>query len=331
MAFGIKKLHLVDETPIQYLPNISQELGIEMYIKRDDLTPFGAGGNKLRKLEYLVQDALDRGATMLITVGGAQTNHGRLTAAVAAKYGLKCAIIAIDDYPGEVSANILLDRMLDCDLILKADDGRDEDEQFDELCPQIIKEYEEKGERVYFIPMGGSNELGALGYYDCALELDRQAKEIGIEDARVIESVGSMGTYMGLYCGLKNEGSSLRLTGISISPFGSRKDRRIVEYFGQMKEKYDLAIGVVCSKRLLNQAVGKSLRTHNLKPKKGAQVMRKNEKITALYERLSRDDFGKDDDQQRESNSISNQKAMLEEFAARQGFTNIVHFTDDGI
>ena len=95
--------------------------------------------------------------------------------------------------------------------------------------------------------------------------------------------------------------------------------------------KYKLAAGVVCSKRLLNQAVRKSLRTHNLKPKKGAQVMRKNEKITALYERLSRDDFGKDDDQQRESNSISNQKAMLEEFAARQGFTNIVHFTDDGI
>ena len=95
--------------------------------------------------------------------------------------------------------------------------------------------------------------------------------------------------------------------------------------------KYKLASGVVCSKRLLNQSVGKSLRTHNLKPKKGAQAMRKNEKITALYERLSRDDFGKDDDQQRESNSISNQKAMLEDFAARQGFTNIVHFTDDGI
>src|SRR5699024_4840177 len=77
-------------------------------------------------------------------------------------------------------------------------------------------------------------------------------------------------------------------------------------------KKYKLAAGVVCSKRLLNQAVGKSHRTHNLKQKKGAQVMRKNEKITALYERLSRDDFGKDDDQRRESNSISNQKAMLE-------------------
>ena len=111
-----------------------------------------------------------------------------------------------------------------------------------------------------------------------------------------------------------------------------RLEERKPEHFAvKQYRKYKLAAGVVCSKRLLNQAVGKSLRTHNLKPKKGAQVMRKNEKITALYERLSRDDFGKDDDQQRESNSISNQKAMLEEFAARQGFTNIVHFTDDGI
>ena len=95
-------------------------------------------------------------------------------------------------------------------------------------------------------------------------------------------------------------------------------------------KKYKLAAGVVCSKRLLNQAVGKSLRTHNLKPKKGAQVMRKNEKITALYERLSRDDFGKDDDQQRESNSISNQKSMLMEYATRNGFGNCQYYVDDG-
>ena len=81
-------------------------------------------------------------------------------------------------------------------------------------------------------------------------------------------------------------------------------------FAGRQYKLYKLAAGVVCSKRLLNQAVGKSLRTHNLKPKKGAQVMRKNEKITALYERLSRDDFGKDDDQQRESNSISNQELI---------------------
>ena len=113
--------------------------------------------------------------------------------------------------------------------------------------------------------------------------------------------------------------------------FADLEERDPDHFAVKQYRKYKLAAGVVCSKRLLNQAVWKSLRTHNLKPKKGAQVMRKNEKITALYERLSRDDFGKDDDQQRESNSISNQKAMLEEFAARQGFTNIVHFTDDGI
>ena len=113
--------------------------------------------------------------------------------------------------------------------------------------------------------------------------------------------------------------------------FADLEERDPDHFAVKQYRKYKLAAGVVCSKRLLNQVVGKSLRTHNLKPKKGAQVMRKNEKITALYERLSRDDFGKDDDQQRESNSISNQKAMLEEFAARQGFTNIVHFTDDGI
>ena len=113
--------------------------------------------------------------------------------------------------------------------------------------------------------------------------------------------------------------------------FADLEERDPDHFAVKQYRKYKLAAGVVCSKRLLNQAVRKSLRTHNLKPKKGAQVMRKNEKITALYERLSRDDFGKDDDQQRESNSISNQKAMLEEFAARQGFTNIVHFTDDGI
>ena len=113
--------------------------------------------------------------------------------------------------------------------------------------------------------------------------------------------------------------------------FSQLEEREPDHFAVKQYRKFKMAAGVVCSKRLLNQAVGKSLRTHNLKPKKGAQVMRKNEKITALYERLSRDDFGKDDDQQRESNSISNQKAMLEEFAARQGFTNLVHFTDDGI
>lgn len=245
MPFNVKKLSFVEKTPLQYLPAMSRELGIELYIKRDDLTALGAGGNKLRKLEYLAADAIDKGATMLLTVGGAQTNHGRLTAAVAAKYGLKCAIAAIDEYPGEVSANILLDRIMGCDLILKADDGTDEGAQFDALVPQLTAEYEAKGEKVYYIPMGGSNALGALGYYDCAMELTEQAAELDLGDARVVSAVGSIGTYMGLFCGLKNEASPLRLTGIAISPFGDGKEKRLMEYFAQMKADYALSCDAV--------------------------------------------------------------------------------------
>ena len=113
--------------------------------------------------------------------------------------------------------------------------------------------------------------------------------------------------------------------------FSQLEEREPDHFAVKQYRKFKMAAGVVCSKRLLNQAVGKSLRTHNLKPKKGAQVMRKNEKITALYERLSRDDFGKDDDQQRESNSISNQKKLLAKVAKEKGYTNLVHFLDDGI
>ena len=112
MLLGHEKisfLHL--PTPLERLDNLSEELGINLYIKRDDLTPLAMGGNKLRKLEYFLADAKQKGATMLLTVGGAQTNHGRLTCAVARKYGLKAAIVCIDDYPGELSANLLLDRI----------------------------------------------------------------------------------------------------------------------------------------------------------------------------------------------------------------------------
>ena len=111
--------------------------------------------------------------------------------------------------------------------------------------------------------------------------------------------------------------------------FSQLEEREPDHFAVKQYRKFKMAAGVVCSKRLLNQAVGKSLRTHNLKPKKGAQVMRKNEKITALYERLSRDDFGKDDDQQRESNSISNQKKILERYCKDHGITAYRHYDED--
>ena len=205
----IEFLHL--PTPLEYLENVSEDLGINVYCKRDDLTPLATGGNKLRKLEYFLKDALDSGATMLVTEGGAQTNHGRLTAAVAAKYGLKCAIVTEDPYPGELSANLLLDGMLGCDVyfVSEMESGRQ----------AVIDKYTAAGEKVYYVPMGGSNELGILGYVECAMEIDEQAKSMGIADGRIYVTVGSMGTYMGLLIGLKECNSSLSLVGINVLPY----------------------------------------------------------------------------------------------------------------
>jgi len=229
-------------TPIDYLPTLSEEFGIEFYIKRDDMTPFGMGGNKLRKLEYLLYDAKEKGATVLLTVGGAQTNHGRLTAAVAAKYGLKCVIVCIDDYPGEVSANILLDRIMGAEVVLKKSDGRDLAVQLSETIEKVKERYEKQGDIVYEIPMGGSNAIGAMGYFECAGEITAQAEKMGISDATIFTAVGSIGTYLGLYTGLKTEKSPLGLTGVAILPFDEKNDKRLIEYFNEIKESYNLSI-----------------------------------------------------------------------------------------
>ena len=241
MTLGREKLDFLNTpTPIQRLDNISEELGINLYLKRDDLTNFGTGGNKLRKLEYLVKDAIDQGCTMLLTVGGAQTNHGRLTGAVAAKYGLKAAIVAVDPYPGEMSANLLLDGIMGCPVYLVQQDGVHTDSELEKAAvAKVTKEWEEKGEKVYFIPVGGSNELGILGYYDCANEIAQQVEEMGLEDVRLVSTCGSFGTYMGLAVAIKNENLPLRLTGIGISPkphglldYAMKYYHRIKEFFG---------------------------------------------------------------------------------------------------
>ena len=212
MLFGHDKVEILHlPTPLERLSNVSEDLGINVYCKRDDLTNLATGGNKLRKLEYFLKDAQDKGATMLITEGGAQTNHGRLTAAGAAKFGLKCAIITADDYPGEISANLLLDGMLGCPVyfVKNMESGRQ----------AVIDKYTAEGEKVYYVPMGGSNEIGMLGYVECAMELDKQAREMGIGDATVYVTVGSMGTYLGMLIGLKECGSSLKLAGVNVLPY----------------------------------------------------------------------------------------------------------------
>ena len=109
-----------------------------------------------------------------------------------------------------------------------------------ELADEVAARYEAQGEKVYRIPVGGSNAEGILGYYECAMEITQQAKEMGLEDATIYTGVGSIGTYMGLFCGLKNEGSPLGLVGVAISPFLEAKEKRIMEYFHEVKELYGL-------------------------------------------------------------------------------------------
>lgn len=246
MLLGHEKIEILHlPTPLEKLENVSKDLGVNVYCKRDDLTNLATGGNKLRKLEYFLKDALNQGATMLITEGGCQTNHGRLTAAVAAKYGLKCAIITEDKYPGEISANLLLDGMLDCPVYFVSDMeiGR----------KKVIEKYEKQGEKVYYVPMGGSNELGILGYYECAMELTQQATEQGIEDATVFTTIGSMGTYMGLLLGCLNEGSSLKVKGMNVLPYPGEGNltqnltEALVEYYAKIKKYFNLELDLQAS------------------------------------------------------------------------------------
>lgn len=242
MLFGYEKEQLLTlPTPIGYLPAISQMTGCQCYIKRDDLTDFGMGGNKLRKLEYLLRDAQRQGATMLLTYGGAQTNHGRLTAAVAAKYGMKCAILCLDEHPEEISANILLDRIMGAQVYIRPSDGSDEAEQNRRFGQEIRAQYEAQGEKVYEIPVGGSNTVGMLGYFDCAQEMAQQLKAMDLTPDVIACAAGSLGTYLGLWMGARHSGLTADVLGIAISPFGPAKEARLMEYYGQCCEAFGLA------------------------------------------------------------------------------------------
>jgi len=242
MALNQQKISFLNlPTPLQFLPSVSSDLGIALYLKRDDLTDPGLGGNKLRKLEYYLYDAKAKGATTLLTVGGVQTNHGRLTAAVAAKFGFKCAIVAIDDYPGEISSNLLLDRIMGAEVYLsKFQKDIPYEDQLDSAVRQIRIQYEAAGEIVYYIPMGGSGEVGIPGYYDCAIEISKQATALGISSCKLFVSVGSMGTYMGLFTGIRNEGLDLSLEGITIAPFYKDPARHALEYYEKVQHHYNL-------------------------------------------------------------------------------------------
>ncbi|WP_202025056.1 D-cysteine desulfhydrase [Klebsiella quasipneumoniae] len=203
-------------TPLEYLPRLSDHLGREIFIKRDDTTPLAMGGNKLRKLEFLAADALREGADTLITAGAIQSNHVRQTAAVAAKLGLHCVALLENPIGTRVENYLSNGNRLLLDLfntqVEMCDALTDPAAQLDELATRI----EAQGYRPYVIPVGGSNALGALGYVESALEIAQQC-EGAVEISSVVVASGSAGTHAGLAVGLEQLMPQAELIGVTVS------------------------------------------------------------------------------------------------------------------
>jgi L-cysteate sulfo-lyase len=205
-------------TPLEPMPNLTRLLGgPQLYVKRDDCTGLATGGNKTRKLEFLIADALAQGADTVITHGAVQSNHVRQTAAAAARYGLKCAALLERRVPGhgpeyEATGNVLLDRLFDAELRPVAADT-----DMDDACAELAEEIRGRGGKTYYIPGGGSNAVGALGYVDAALELLAQANGTGLRIDCVVHGTGSTGTQGGLVCGLEGANSGIDVLGICVS------------------------------------------------------------------------------------------------------------------
>ncbi|HEY2620276.1 MAG TPA: D-cysteine desulfhydrase [Acetobacteraceae bacterium] len=204
-------------TPLEKLANLSRHLGgPEIWIKRDDCTVVATGGNKVRKLEWLVGEAQAQGATHLVTQGAVQSNHVRQTAAVAARFGMKCTAllehrIDTNDRDYLNSGNVLLDRLFDTAIEYRPG-GTDMNAEA-EAKGQALRE---AGEKPYVIPGGGSNQVGALGYVSCAQELMQQADEMGLRIDRVVTATGSAGTQAGLLVGLEGCNAGVPVLGIGV-------------------------------------------------------------------------------------------------------------------
>ena len=201
-------------TKIHKLERYSRELGANIYIKRDDHTGSEISGNKIRKLEYLAKDAVDKGYDLLITCGGIQSNHCRATVVAATMLGMKSAVLLrISDTP-PVTGNYFLDKLLGADIKFCT---RDEySNHRGEIMEAMAEEYRKQGYKPYIIPEGASNAIGTLGYYNCMNEILMQEKELGITFNTIVVATGSGGTYAGLY--LANEVQKLgkRVIGMAV-------------------------------------------------------------------------------------------------------------------
>ena len=205
-------------TPLQPLARLTEALGgPNLFIKRDDALGFAGGGNKIRKLEFVVADALQKGADYLITCGAVQSNHCRLTLAAAVREGLKCGLVLEERVPGsykpQASGNNFLYRLMGVDRINVVPGGSDMLGAMNTMADEM----KARGRRPYIIPGGASNPLGALGYVACAQEIIFQAFDIGLRIDRVVCASGSAGTHAGLLVGFRGLNSGIPVVGMNVS------------------------------------------------------------------------------------------------------------------
>ena len=215
---NFKRVHLCHQpTPVEDMPRLSATLGgPRLWIKRDDCTGLATGGNKTRKLEFLIAAALDEGADMVVTQGAVQSNHVRQTAAAACKFGLDCHALLErrvtdkgSDY--EQTGNVLFDQIFNTSIEFRPA-GLDMNAEGMAVTERLRAE----GRKPYFIPGGGSNEIGALGYVSSAQELLGQIEAQGLDVKWVVLATGSAGTHAGLIAGFHALGSDIPIMGISV-------------------------------------------------------------------------------------------------------------------
>jgi D-cysteine desulfhydrase len=204
-------------TPLEKMERLSRLLGgPDLYIKRDDLLGLAGGGNKTRKLEFLVADALARGADTLITCGAVQSNHCRLTLAAAVKEGLKCRLVLEErvagSYSPDASGNNFLFKLLGVESVTVVKTGVDLAAEMNKVAAEVSA----LGRKAYVIPGGGSNPLGALGYVSCAEEILAQTFQDGLRLDHVVCASGSTGTHAGLLTGLVGNNAGIPVTGINV-------------------------------------------------------------------------------------------------------------------
>ncbi|MGE5561561.1 MAG: D-cysteine desulfhydrase family protein [Chloroflexota bacterium] len=228
-------------TPLEEMPRLRSALGggPRLFIKRDDNTGLALGGNKARKLEFLFADALAQGADTVITTGGPQSNHARMTAAAAAKLGLASVLVLTGERPAEMNGNLLIDALVGADIRFT---GSDDDAVAARAMEQVAAELRAAGKRPYVVPLGGSNQLGTLGYVAGVRELIAQAEEAGIAFDRIYVTSGSAGTHGGVILGNRLYSYGARVTGISVSrPRALAEDlvRRVAQ---ACIDKYELPV-----------------------------------------------------------------------------------------